>query len=253
MDDNQRHLVVGIDPGRRGAIAWLWGTREHPFERCDLVEMRQPDLAWKYLSCSKEWPEMADRLSGVFWDRQVKRLFIEAPLAPPFDSHKSLVTIGTNFGFLLGYLRWKLLTAVVNPQTWKRAIGIWGPGGKDRAEVVFRALFDFDETLFNPSSIDAALIAVYGMSQFFPKEHWPIPIRKGSCRFVPWPQKERTRSSNGNGRRNETQEGASLEDPARNPRRPAPHSTGPRRQRTPRPAKGIPQQAEAPVTTETQP
>lgn len=193
MENTQRHLVVGIDPGRRGAIAWLSGTKEHPFESLELVEMRQSDLAWDHDLSSREYAEMRLRLAKVRCEQLVDRVLIESPIAPPFDSHKSLVTIGTNFGFLLGYLQITILSAVVNPQTWKRAIGVWGPGGKDRAEAIFRALWDFEEEDFNASSIDAALIAVYGLSQIVPKDLWPVPIRKGTCRFIPWPVAERKR------------------------------------------------------------
>jgi len=193
--------VIGIDPGRKGAIARIKGTAEEPLKECDLWEFRQPDLAWDDFQCQ--------RLRDIcgFWPYgpSMDLISIERPLAIPYDSKKSLVSIGCNFGFIIGLFgQYEHRIELVYPQTWKAAVL-----GGAKAESLFYRIFDVESRHAYGncpailSSADAALIAVYSMGTLLGGK-FPRLKKKCPCLFHPWPfTKKGKHSSNGEERNDE--------------------------------------------------
>ena len=161
--------VIGIDPGRQGAVARIKGTPEAPLQECDIWSVHQPPLAWK--DEFEQGREVLRLLETVTQGASV--ICIERPLALFHDRRKGLVTVGANYGFLIALLigvePQRVMT--VNPKTWMARIGVLNPtlwDGKTAADKAFRRLFSFEESTFDASAIAAALIAAYAISITMP-------------------------------------------------------------------------------------
>lgn len=144
-------LVLGVDPGRRGALAWLHlddGDLEH------VADM--PDLDGVALGA-----QIRDLL--VEW--QPDRAVVEAITPRPGQGVQAVRTSASRWGVLLGVLgAWDVPTVIVSPAAWKRAARL----GADKTAARQRAceLWPCWSTSFarvrDDGRAEAALIALHG-------------------------------------------------------------------------------------------
>ena len=121
-------MIVGVDPGLKGGIVIL-----DPEDRA--VSAWRADGPEGY--CATGRPDIA-RLVQMFDDDRLRSAVIEKAGVMPKQGISSALTIGVNYGLLLGALRAsRLPVREVAPATWTRGFG-WRAA--DRAARKLRAV-----------------------------------------------------------------------------------------------------------------
>jgi hypothetical protein len=141
-------MIIGIDPGRSGAVAiWSGGI--------DYV-----------IKCPSNSKEMADVIKSV--DSKNVIAYVERVWARPSNATRAAFTFGVNYGEWLGILAaLNIKTVLVTPQTWmkyykdkfKMKLPKEKKDRKNKLKEIATQYTDKKVTLYNA---DAILIAVYG-------------------------------------------------------------------------------------------
>ena len=122
-------MVVGIDPGLSGALAFLFedGTYSGVFD--------MPVMA-----AGKTGRQQVNAAALVEWMKKVyppDRAVLEHVAAMPKQGVSSVFSFGQSFGIILGVLAaLEIPVELVRPNVWKKAYGL----GKDKEEARARAI-----------------------------------------------------------------------------------------------------------------
>ena len=144
--------IIGIDPGKSGAIA-IWNGGIDRIVKCPLNVIN-----------------MADEIRKIK-DKRNTIAYVERVHAFPTDARSSAFKFGMNYGQWLGILgAMRIKTILVTPQTWmkyfKDKLKIKLPKEKPKRKRKLKELAsqytDKSVTLYNS---DAILISVYGFIQ----------------------------------------------------------------------------------------
>lgn len=155
--------VVGIDPGKTGALAHLNGGTLH------LVDLRVAvgELDGQWLFSQLRGPEA--------FDQAIDAVFMEATHAMPGNGSKG--------NFSSGFAQGAIVTAVrcagiplyrVPPATWKRKMGLWGKDknrSRDLAVELWPEYSQFFKLVKDHNRAEAALIARYGLLHLIHEEN----------------------------------------------------------------------------------
>ena len=141
-------MIIGIDPGRSGAVAiWSGGID-------------------KVIKCPSNSKEMADVIKSVSNENVIA--YVERVWARPSNATRAAFTFGVNYGEWLGILAaFDIKTVLVTPQTWmkyykdkfKMKLPKEKKDRKNKLKEIATQYTDKKVTLYNA---DAILIAVYG-------------------------------------------------------------------------------------------
>ena len=141
-------MIIGIDPGRSGAVAiWSGGID-------------------KVIKCPSNSKEMADIIKSVSNENVVA--YVERVWARPSNATRAAFTFGVNYGEWLGILSTLNIDTVhVTPQTWmkyyKDKFNIKLPKEKkDRKNKLKELATHYTDKKVTLYNADAILIAVYG-------------------------------------------------------------------------------------------
>lgn len=154
-----KKCVIGIDPGKQGAIALL---------------SNDPETCFFWLLADVE------RGIGMSFEEIIRRYdvqhaYIEKAQAMPHQGVVSMFTYGVGFGKLLGWCEMLSLPyTLVPPRTWTKEIhqGCAGESAKIKSSQAVKRLFPKEDlkglgsTRLHPGLIDALLIAEYGRRMF---------------------------------------------------------------------------------------
>ncbi len=155
-----RTCVVGIDPGKQGAIALL----SNDPNTC---------LYWLLSDIEEEGP---GAFAAIIKDYNVQHAYIEKAQAMPNQGVVSMFTYGMGFGKLVGWCEMMALPyTLVPPKTWTKELhkGCSGADAKAKSEQAARRLFPKEllrpterSKKLHPGLVDAVLIAEYGRRVF---------------------------------------------------------------------------------------
>lgn len=158
-------MLIGIDPGKRGAAA-LVAQLPHGGFRVMSVE----DMALKPTGPKKTQVDPAVLVDWIEECRKaypVQAVVIERVFASPQMGTVSAFDFGTSFGMLLGIVAsLRLRTELITPPVWKRAMRV--PANKDAARGRASEVFPHDTHLWprkkDDGRAEAALLAAHGFS-----------------------------------------------------------------------------------------
>lgn len=140
-------LIIGIDPGKNGGVAWIEGACGMPFAA------KMPDTVH----------ELSDYLRTILETASDKtaKCYIEKVASTPQMGVKSAFTFGNGLGQIEGVLAaLQIPLEWVSPQKWQTALGCRTGGDKN---VSKRKAFElFPGTKWTHATADAALITEYG-------------------------------------------------------------------------------------------
>lgn len=143
-------LVLGVDPGRRGALAWL----DLHGDLVDVVDM--PDL---------DGVALGAQLRDLVVDRRPVRAVVEDITPRPGQGVRSIRTSASRHGVLLGVLGfWDVPTAIVSPSAWKSAQRVPADktAARQRACEMWPAWSHAFARVKDDGRAEAALIARHG-------------------------------------------------------------------------------------------
>lgn len=157
-------IVLGIDPGVNGAIAFL--TDDGDLETLDIPTQS----AARGKSTRKRTEINAVELARIIDAAAPDHAIVEAVGARPHDGSVQAFAFGKSFGIILGILAANFLPiTLVTPQVWRKALGVAkGETAGDKRPSMRRATELFPEQAFNWAAkcnadrAEAALIAEYG-------------------------------------------------------------------------------------------
>lgn len=150
-------LILGVDPGRRGALAWLHlddGSLE------DWADM--PDL---------DGVALGAQIRDLLVERQPDRAIVESITPRPGQGVQAIRTSASRWGVLLGVLgSWDVPTTIVSPAAWKRAarLGTDKSAARQRACELWPSWSTSFERVRDDGRAEAALIARHGLGQAVP-------------------------------------------------------------------------------------
>lgn len=153
-------LILGIDPGLSGAIAFLDTTTDA------LVIMDMPTVEMTRNGKNKREVSpalIADMIAG----KGVTQAFMERVSAMPGQGVSSMFSFGRSTGVVEGVLAaYEIPTTLVTPQAWMKAMGVRAgkDGSRERAMQLFPQYADRFARKKDDGRSDAALIAKYGAS-----------------------------------------------------------------------------------------
>lgn len=113
-------IYIGIDPGKDGAMAFLWNHEETP----------------------EIWPFHAETYKSVFtrWKGDAMRCCMERAGAMPGQGVTSMFKFGENYGFIQGLLAaYSIPYETITPRKWKKEFQI--TADKNTSISVCRRLF----------------------------------------------------------------------------------------------------------------
>lgn len=148
-------VVLGIDPGKTGALAWVRG------EDLLLVD-DMPDLTGAALGA-----RLADLLIGT----DVHVAVVESQVGRPGQSSSAGFKFGTNYGVILGTLgALGIRVTHVTPAAWKRALRLSKDktASRQRAVELWPDRADLFARVKDDGRAEAALIAHHHITQGTP-------------------------------------------------------------------------------------
>lgn len=152
-------LILGVDPGLSGAIAFLHNGNLVNVEDLPLVEVQHGKSSRKELSPAL----LHDRL--VQTDIRIDKAIVEHVGASPQMGTVSAFRFGENFGAILAVLACcGIRTELVRPQVWKKAIGLGADKALSRSIAIkfWPMQSDYFARAKDDGRAEAALIAEYG-------------------------------------------------------------------------------------------
>lgn len=149
-------IVAGIDPGLKGAIAYInVGDRTLRIEDMPIYTEKKPDGRKKNYVSGK-------RLASSFKKEKPNILFVEKVHSMPHDGHVGAFSFGMGYGTIHGVADALIIQFdLVRPVTWKRELMV--PANKfaaiERSHELFPACTGI---LKKDGPAEAAMIALYG-------------------------------------------------------------------------------------------
>jgi crossover junction endodeoxyribonuclease RuvC len=147
-------MIIGIDPGAKGALAWLSGDG-HLIAVQDLPWIKGHGLNAASFAA---WIELRD---------DIRHAFVERVASRPGQGVVSVFTFGMNYGQIIGVLTGlKIPVTLIAPTKWKPAVGL--PTGSNKAASRARAAqlwpgaADSFARVRDDGRAEAALIGMYG-------------------------------------------------------------------------------------------
>lgn len=155
-------LVVGIDPGLSGAVAFLHGDQLLSVADLPVVDVQHGKGSRKELSPAL----LHDML--VHTEIRIAKAIVEHVGASPQMGTTSAFRFGENFGAIIAVLACcGIRTELVRPQTWKKAMGLGSDKSLSRAAAL--KLWPDQSHYFARAKDDgraeSALLAEYGKRQ----------------------------------------------------------------------------------------
>ena len=137
-------MIIGIDPGKSGAIAVIW-----------------PDGEMYHTAARGDWTP-ADQVNWLLqFDTENAVAYIEKVHSSPQMGVVSAFSFGKSLGFLLGMLATaKIAYHEITPQKWQTALGCMTRGEKNVTKHAAQKLWP--KIKITHSDADARLIAEYG-------------------------------------------------------------------------------------------
>lgn len=151
-------IIIGIDPGLSGAIAF-YDTVEQTVEVVDMPVLELVRNGKKKREVSAQ--ALANQLAG----RKVHSAFLERVNAMAGQGVTSVFSFGRSTGIVEGVLAaYDIPTTLVTPQAWQKAVSqrAGKDGSRERAMQLFPAQADLFQRKKDDGRSDAALIAYYG-------------------------------------------------------------------------------------------
>lgn len=152
-------LILGIDPGLSGAIAFL------DAQTGTLVVMDMPTV--EVTRNGKNKREVSPALiADVIAGKGVAKAFIERVSAMPGQGVSSMFSFGRSVGVVEGVLAaYEIPTTLVTPQAWMKAMNVRAgkDGSRERAMQLFPQYAEMFARKKDDGRSDAVLIAKYGM------------------------------------------------------------------------------------------
>lgn len=153
-------LILGIDPGLSGAIAFLDTTSDA------VVVMDMPTV--EVMRNGKTKREVSPALvADLVAGKGVVQAFVERVSAMPGQGVSSMFSFGRSVGVLEGVLAaYEIPTTLVTPQAWMKSMGVRAgkDGSRERAMQLFPQYADQFARKKDNGRSDAVLIAKYGAS-----------------------------------------------------------------------------------------
>ncbi len=156
MSQQTERVVLGIDPGLRGAIAVLQDGR-----LLNVIDMPVIQTASKKQINAHALIQFFHALRGAYGE---VRAVVEKAQAAPGQGAAASFSYGTGFGLLLGCLiACEIRYTTVTPQTWRRNVGLMR--GTDKKASITKAIELFPShaekfTASRDGRAEAALIAL---------------------------------------------------------------------------------------------
>ena len=152
-------MIIGVDPGFKGAIAYYTPKSLH------IADM--PILTLERGGKTKNEID-AHALNKLFLPYKTASVFVEAVNSMPGQGVSSVFAFGKGYGIILGILAANSISyTLVPPQRWKKALNV--PAAKDgsraRASQLLPAYSDLWKRVKDDGRSEAALIALYGSKQ----------------------------------------------------------------------------------------
>lgn len=150
-------LVLGVDPGKRGALAFLYADNGTLLEAVDM-----PD--WKGAALGAALSEVCAGWSP----HRIVAAWVEKVGSRPNQGHMNVWTFAESYGVLLGVLGARRIPVrYVTPNVWKPAMGVTKDKTSSRDAAAAR--WPSDAHLFrrvkDDGRAEACLIAEYGRQQ----------------------------------------------------------------------------------------
>ena len=153
-------LILGIDPGLSGALAFLDTTTDA------VVIMDMPTV--EVVRNGKTKREVSAALiADLVAGKGVVQAFVERVSAMPGQGVSSMFSFGRSVGVLEGVLAaYEIPTTLVTPQAWMKAMSVRAgkDGSRERAMPLFPQHADQFARKKDNGRSDAVLIAKYGAS-----------------------------------------------------------------------------------------
>lgn len=152
-------LVLGIDPGLDGALAFYDGTTLRVFD--------MPAVQARAKGRELDYSEIARLIDA---SAHIKHCYLEQSWPRPKEASAAAAKQGINFGVVRGVVAAHFIpTTIVSPQRWVKALAV--QKGKDASRARASELLPAYSGLWQAKSHDgraeAALIALYGWRQLF--------------------------------------------------------------------------------------
>jgi len=151
-------IIVGIDPGLSGAVAF-YDTVEQTVEVVDMPVLELVRNGKKKREVSAQ--TLANHLAG----RKIYAAFLERVNAMTGQGVTSVFSFGRSMGIVEGVLAaYDIPTTLVTPQAWQKAVNqrAGKDGSRERAMQLFPAQANLFQRKKDDGRSDAALIAYYG-------------------------------------------------------------------------------------------
>jgi len=152
-------MILGIDPGASGALAWL--------DDAGMLLAVEDMPAVMVLVGSKERRRVSSQmLAALIRDTMPTRAYVERVGAMPGQGTASMFSFGFSAGLVDGVLAGLAIPVTyVQPATWKKAAGLVG-GDKGAARLRAAQLYPEQAAMFarvrDDGRAEAALIASFG-------------------------------------------------------------------------------------------
>jgi crossover junction endodeoxyribonuclease RuvC len=151
-------IILGIDPGLSGAMAFLdTGTGMIAVEDMPTVEVKRNNKLKREVS-----PQL---VAAIIIKRHVGAAYLEKVNAMAGQGVSSVFSFGRSAGIMEGVLAaFDIPTTLVTPQAWQKAMGVRDgkDGSRERAMQLFPASAELFQRKKDDGRSDAALIAKYG-------------------------------------------------------------------------------------------
>lgn len=141
-------IYLGIDPGRKGALALL-------------------DCETQRVICH-DMPDTTAALHNLVVEMPIiRRAVIEKPFCGPVMGRRTIAVMFEQYGILRGALQWRDIPFVeIQPSKWKAALGLSKDKGasRDKAGQIFPDDADQFKRAKDDGRAEAALMAWWGMT-----------------------------------------------------------------------------------------
>jgi crossover junction endodeoxyribonuclease RuvC len=151
-------LIVGIDPGNKGAIAFV-EYRKDRITDTNIYDM--PTLTTE--GKKKHTVLDENELRKILIVDKMDHVFLEKAQSMPGQGAPGTFSYGCSYGIIRGMLvAFQIPYTLIHPATWKRKIMCDMDKGKDSAIVKAKQLFPTADIGKKDGRAEALLIAVYG-------------------------------------------------------------------------------------------
>jgi len=150
--DWNSEMIIGIDPGKSGGVAWIHNSKLY----------------------AKNCPDDVDQMSQLIKDiikiktRQTQQsiCYLEAVHAFPTDGRSSAFKFGMNFGIWQGILSsLNIKIVLVTPQKWQKLLGELPKNKKERKNMMKQIASDLSGLKATLKTADAILLALHGYKE----------------------------------------------------------------------------------------